>query len=147
MSSPNFSDMDVQSDLSSKNDRAYWVVSDRMKQKCDAMFSLHDVDEKGFVLGQNVRRTFVKSGISMQALARIWDLCDIDQKGKLSGEEFALAMWLIHKAKAGQEPPEKLTPCMIPPSIRSNETFEFDIDEIRKFFLLYAICMILTFNI
>ena len=40
------------------------------------------------------------------------------QQGKLSGEQFALSMWLIQQKLAGIDPPAKLTPEMVPPTMR-----------------------------
>merc|ERR1719264_871282 len=40
------------------------------------------------------------------------------QEGKLSPEQFALCMYLIHQKQAGKDPPAQLTPDMIPPSMR-----------------------------
>ena len=38
--------------------------------------------------------------------------------GKLDHEQFALAMWLVKQTLSGVEPPKKLTPDMVPPSVR-----------------------------
>ena len=40
------------------------------------------------------------------------------QTGKLTCEQFALAMWLIQQKLGGSDPPPKLTPEMIPPTMR-----------------------------
>lgn len=47
-------------------------------------------------------------------------LCDTKDCGKLSKEQFALAFYLINqKLTKGIDPPQALTPEMIPPSDRS----------------------------
>lgn len=49
------------------------------------------------------------------------ELCDIGDIGKLSREQFALALYLINlKLTKGLEPPQSLSPEMIPPSDRQN---------------------------
>ena len=46
-------------------------------------------------------------------------LCDINQHGKLDMEQFSLAMWLVECKLKGIDPPNTLTPEMIPPSNRT----------------------------
>lgn len=49
------------------------------------------------------------------------ELCDIGDIGKLTREQFALALHLINqKLTRGLEPPQSLSPEMIPPSDRQN---------------------------
>ena len=38
--------------------------------------------------------------------------------GKLNTEQFALAMWLVQQKIQGIEPPQTLSPEMVPPSLR-----------------------------
>ena len=40
------------------------------------------------------------------------------RSGKLDHEQFALAMWLVKQTLSGVEPPKKLAPEMVPPSVR-----------------------------
>lgn len=47
------------------------------------------------------------------------ELCDIGDIGKLSRDQFALALYLINqKLSKGVDPPQTLSPEMIPPSDR-----------------------------
>lgn len=47
------------------------------------------------------------------------ELCDIGDIGKLTREQFALALYLINqKLSKGIDPPQALSPEMIPPSDR-----------------------------
>ena len=49
------------------------------------------------------------------------ELCDIGDIGKLTREQFALALYLINqRLTKGLEPPQTLSPEMIPPSDRLN---------------------------
>lgn len=49
----------------------------------------------------------------------IRELCDIGDIGKLTREQFALALYLINqKLSKGIDPPQTLSPEMIPPSDR-----------------------------
>lgn len=49
------------------------------------------------------------------------ELCDIGDIGKLTREQFALALYLINlKLTKGLDPPQNLSPEMIPPSDRQN---------------------------
>uniref|UniRef100_A0A8C6VZJ7 Epidermal growth factor receptor pathway substrate 15 n=1 Tax=Nothobranchius furzeri TaxID=105023 RepID=A0A8C6VZJ7_NOTFU len=98
-----------------------WVVSPADKAKFDELFNKTDGDMDGLVSGAEVRDIFLKTGLPSATLARIWELCDIGDIGKLTREQFALALYLINlKLTKGLEPPQSLTPEMIPPSDRLN---------------------------
>uniref|UniRef100_A0A8C6Q200 Epidermal growth factor receptor pathway substrate 15 n=1 Tax=Nothobranchius furzeri TaxID=105023 RepID=A0A8C6Q200_NOTFU len=100
---------------------APWVVSPADKAKFDELFNKTDGDMDGLVSGAEVRDIFLKTGLPSATLARIWELCDIGDIGKLTREQFALALYLINlKLTKGLEPPQSLTPEMIPPSDRLN---------------------------
>ncbi|XP_019752144.1 epidermal growth factor receptor substrate 15 isoform X3 [Hippocampus comes] len=100
---------------------APWVVSPADKAKYDELFSKTDGDMDGLVSGAEVRDIFLKTGLPSATLARIWELCDIGDIGKLTREQFALALHLINqKLTRGLEPPQSLSPEMIPPSDRLN---------------------------
>lgn len=60
------------------------------------------------------------------------ELCDIGDIGKLTREQFALALHLINqKLSKGLDPPQSLSPEMIPPSDRLN------IKQVRHFASLF----------
>ncbi|XP_070687725.1 epidermal growth factor receptor substrate 15 isoform X2 [Pempheris klunzingeri] len=100
---------------------APWVVSPADKAKYDELFSKTDSDMDGLVSGPEVRDIFLKTGLPSATLARIWELCDIGDIGKLTREQFALALHLINqKLTKGLDPPQSLSPEMIPPSDRQN---------------------------
>ena len=101
-----------------------WVVSANDKLMFDQTFKKADLDMDGFVNGQEARDIFIQSGLPQNILAHIWSLADLDGSGKLNHEQFAIAMWLIKQALAGVEPPQMLTPEMIPPSMRRPVLFE-----------------------
>ena len=48
------------------------------------------------------------------------ELCDITNQGQLNSEEFALAMYLIDQKDMGVDPPQMLSPEMVPPSKRAS---------------------------
>ncbi|XP_044164430.1 actin cytoskeleton-regulatory complex protein pan1-like [Acropora millepora] len=60
------------------------------------------------------------SGLDEQILAHIWGLCDVTNQGQLNSEQFALAMYLIHQKVMGVDPPQTLSPEMVPPSMRTS---------------------------
>ncbi|XP_042272248.1 epidermal growth factor receptor substrate 15-like 1 isoform X1 [Thunnus maccoyii] len=98
-----------------------WVVSPADKTKYDELFNKTDGDMDGLVSGPEVRDIFLKTGLPSATLARIWELCDIGDIGKLTREQFALALHLINqKLTKGLDPPQNLSPEMIPPSDRQN---------------------------
>ncbi|XP_059725979.1 epidermal growth factor receptor substrate 15-like 1 isoform X4 [Haemorhous mexicanus] len=97
-----------------------WVVPVSEKVRYDEIFLKTDTDMDGFVSGQEVKDIFMHSGLSQNLLAHIWSLADTRQMGKLSKDQFALAMYLIQqKVSKGIDPPQVLTPDMIPPSDRN----------------------------
>ncbi|XP_006839819.1 PREDICTED: epidermal growth factor receptor substrate 15 [Chrysochloris asiatica] len=101
--------------------RKTWIVSPAEKAKYDDVFLKTDKDMDGFVSGLEVRELFLKTGLPSTLLARIWALCDTKGSGKLSKDQFALAFHLINqKLIKGIDPPQSLTPEMIPPSDRAS---------------------------
>ncbi|CAL8395609.1 unnamed protein product [Boreogadus saida] len=97
-----------------------WVVPVSERGRYDDIFLKTDADMDGFVSGLEVKEIFIHSGLHQNLLAHIWALADTRQIGKLSREQFALAMHLIQqKVGKGIDPPQSLTPDMIPPSERS----------------------------
>uniref|UniRef100_A0A8B9QXE8 Epidermal growth factor receptor pathway substrate 15 n=1 Tax=Anas platyrhynchos TaxID=8839 RepID=A0A8B9QXE8_ANAPL len=104
----------------SKRKPISWVVSPADKIKYDEIFVKTDKDMDGFVSGVEARELFLKTGLPSALLAHIWALCDTKDCGKLSKEQFALAFYLINqKLTKGIDPPQALTPEMIPPSDRN----------------------------
>uniref|UniRef100_A0A663M6W8 Epidermal growth factor receptor pathway substrate 15 n=1 Tax=Athene cunicularia TaxID=194338 RepID=A0A663M6W8_ATHCN len=105
--------------LAAKTTLMQWVVSPADKIKYDEIFVKTDKDMDGFVSGVEARELFLKTGLPSALLAHIWALCDTKDCGKLSKEQFALAFYLINqKLTKGIDPPQALTPEMIPPSDR-----------------------------
>ncbi|XP_075579922.1 epidermal growth factor receptor substrate 15-like 1 isoform X7 [Pelecanus crispus] len=97
-----------------------WVVPTSEKVRYDEIFLKTDTDMDGFVSGQEVKDIFMHSGLSQNLLAHIWALADTRQMGKLSKDQFALAMYLIQqKVSKGIDPPQVLSPDMIPPTERN----------------------------
>uniref|UniRef100_F7DP61 Epidermal growth factor receptor pathway substrate 15 like 1 n=1 Tax=Ornithorhynchus anatinus TaxID=9258 RepID=F7DP61_ORNAN len=97
-----------------------WVVPISDKVRYDEIFLKTDLDMDGYVSGQEVKEIFMHSGLSQSLLAHIWALADTRQMGKLSKDQFALAMYFIQqKVSKGIDPPQVLSPDMIPPAERS----------------------------
>ncbi|XP_045708963.1 epidermal growth factor receptor substrate 15-like 1 isoform X4 [Phyllostomus hastatus] len=96
-----------------------WVVPVADKMRFDEIFLKTDLDLDGYVSGQEVKEIFMHSGLNQNLLAHIWALADTRQTGKLSKDQFALAMYFIQqKVSKGIDPPQVLSPDMIPPSER-----------------------------
>ncbi|XP_076978098.1 epidermal growth factor receptor substrate 15-like 1 isoform X8 [Tamandua tetradactyla] len=96
-----------------------WVVPVTDKMRFDEIFLKTDSDADGYVSGQEVKDIFMHSGLSQSLLAHIWALADTRQMGKLSKDQFALAMYFIQqKVTQGTDPPQLLSPDMVPPSER-----------------------------
>ncbi|XP_019066210.1 epidermal growth factor receptor substrate 15-like 1 [Fukomys damarensis] len=96
-----------------------WVVPVADKMRFDEIFLKTDLDLDGYVSGQEVKEIFMHSGLTQSLLAHIWALADTRQMGKLSKDQFALAMHFIQqKVSKGIDPPQALSPDMVPPSER-----------------------------
>uniref|UniRef100_A0A8C2M5J9 Epidermal growth factor receptor pathway substrate 15-like 1 n=1 Tax=Cricetulus griseus TaxID=10029 RepID=A0A8C2M5J9_CRIGR len=94
-----------------------WVVPVADKIRFDEIFLKTDLDLDGYVSGQEVKEIFMHSGLTQNLL--VWALADTRQTGKLSKEQFALAMYFIQqKVSKGIDPPQVLSPDMVPPSER-----------------------------
>ncbi|XP_076847807.1 epidermal growth factor receptor substrate 15-like 1 isoform X2 [Brachyhypopomus gauderio] len=105
--------------LKSTQHSVNWVVPAADRGRYDDIFLKTDADLDGFVSGHEVKDIFMQSGLPQNMLAHIWALADTRQIGKLSREQFGLAMHLIQqKVGKGVDPPQALTPEMIPPSER-----------------------------
>ncbi|XP_035673612.1 epidermal growth factor receptor substrate 15-like 1 isoform X1 [Branchiostoma floridae] len=111
---------------------APWVVTPGDKMKYDNIFRQADLDKDGFVSGGEVKDVFMQSGVPQNVLAHIWTLCDEKQAGLLNTEQFALAMWLIQQQVKGIDPPQQLSPEMIPPSSRQAKSAGADVTTIAK---------------
>ncbi|KAM4888082.1 epidermal growth factor receptor substrate 15-like 1 isoform 2-T2 [Thomomys bottae] len=96
-----------------------WVVPVADKLRFDEVFLQTDLDLDGYVSGHEVKDIFMHSGLTQNLLAHIWALADTRQTGKLSKDQFALAMYFIQqKVSKGIDPPQVLSPDMVPPSER-----------------------------
>ncbi|XP_042526543.1 epidermal growth factor receptor substrate 15-like 1 isoform X1 [Dipodomys spectabilis] len=96
-----------------------WVVPVADKLRFDEVFLQTDLDLDGYVSGHEVKDIFMHSGLTQSLLAHIWALADTRQTGKLSKDQFALAMYFIQqKVSKGVDPPQVLSPDMVPPSER-----------------------------
>uniref|UniRef100_A0A8C4TJU1 Epidermal growth factor receptor pathway substrate 15 like 1 n=1 Tax=Erpetoichthys calabaricus TaxID=27687 RepID=A0A8C4TJU1_ERPCA len=110
-----------------------WVVPASDRGRYDDIFLKTDIDLDGFVSGHEVKEIFMHSGLPQNMLAHIWALADTRQMGKLTREQFALAMHLIQqKVSKGIDPPQTLTPDMIPPSERATPVSELQNDLDRE---------------
>ncbi|XP_066552115.1 epidermal growth factor receptor substrate 15-like 1 isoform X2 [Amia ocellicauda] len=106
--------------LKSAQPTVNWVVPVADRGRYDDIFLKTDADLDGFVSGHEVKDIFMHSGLPQNLLAHIWALADTRQMGKLTREQFGLAMYLIQqKVSKGIDPPQVLTPDMIPPSERA----------------------------
>ncbi|XP_034149606.1 epidermal growth factor receptor substrate 15-like 1 isoform X3 [Esox lucius] len=105
--------------LKSAQHSVNWVVPVADRGRFDDIFLKTDLDLDGFVSGMEVKDIFMHSGLPQNLLAHIWALADTRQMGKLTREQFSLAMHFIQqKVTKGTDPPQALTPEMIPPSER-----------------------------
>lgn len=100
-----------------KEQRA-WDVTAQEKAQFDAFFDKIDGLRTGYVQGGEAVEFFKNSRLPERDLAHIWDLADAQQLGRLTRDQFAVAMHLIHKRLAGEPLPPTLPPSLVPPSPR-----------------------------
>lgn len=69
--------------------------------------------------GAQAKKPLMECGVAVEDLRRIWEMSDFEKDGTLDSDEFALAMYLCQRLKAGEAlPTEGLPPKYIPPSKR-----------------------------
>jgi hypothetical protein len=95
-----------------------WIITEGMKQGYDDLFrSLNP--SNGCLSGGQARQPLMDCGVAVDDLRRIWEMSDFEKDGTLDADEFALAMYLCQRVKAGDQLPlEGLPPRYIPPSKR-----------------------------
>ena len=94
-------------------------ISAEEKSGYDAFFDGLDPSGQGLLEADKSVEFFSKSGLPVETLASIWDLADIRKLGKLTKDEFAIAMHLIHSCLNGIPVPNQLPESLIPPNLRS----------------------------
>jgi len=94
-----------------------WIVTEGMKQGYDELFNTLG-PKGGYITGQVASKPLLECGVAMVDLRQIWELSDFEKDGTLDADEFALAMYLCQRVKAGDPVPTQLEPRMIPPSKR-----------------------------
>ncbi|KAI8060124.1 hypothetical protein BC940DRAFT_312641 [Gongronella butleri] len=102
-----------------------WDVPASEKTQYDSYFDRIDTQRIGFVQGKDAVEFFKNSGLADADLAHIWDLADTAQRGRLSRDEFAVAMHLIHKRLRGETLPTVLPPSLMPPSHQASSPAAF----------------------
>mmetsp|Transcript_28189 Transcript_28189/g.73889 ORF Transcript_28189/g.73889 Transcript_28189/m.73889 type:complete len:483 (+) Transcript_28189:271-1719(+) len=95
-----------------------WIIKDSEFQKYNQFFAKADTEGTGKVSGGNIMKIFLTSKLPKETLAHVWNLVDIDDSGMINAEQFALAMHFIAMKVKGTDIPQKLTPIMVPPSLR-----------------------------
>lgn len=85
-----------------------WNITPQEKIQFDAFFDKIDTKRTGFVQGTDAVEFFTNSRLPEADLAQIWDLADSSQQGRLSRDQFAVAMHLIHKRLRGEPLPSTL---------------------------------------
>ncbi|KAF7728439.1 hypothetical protein EC973_006119 [Apophysomyces ossiformis] len=95
-----------------------WDVTAQEKAQYDVFFDKIDMRRVGFIQGREAVEFFKNSRLPDADLAQVWDLADTQQCGRLTRDEFAVAMHLIHKRLRGEPLPQTLSSTLIPPSPR-----------------------------
>ncbi|CAO3620236.1 unnamed protein product [Cunninghamella echinulata] len=103
---------------STENIQRTWDVTPTEKSQYDTFFDRIDSQRQGFIQGKEAVEFFKNSRLPDNDLAHIWDLADTSQSGRLSRDEFAVAMHLIHKRLRGETLPPSLPSTLVPPSPR-----------------------------
>ncbi|KAI9193369.1 uncharacterized protein BJ171DRAFT_528088 [Polychytrium aggregatum] len=101
-----------------RKDGVRWAIDASEKARFDAVFKQSDPTSSGYISGDRAYQIFIQSGLPKNILAQIWKLSDSHNHGKLNPDEFAVAMYLIHKKLAGYDLPTTLPPELVPPSTR-----------------------------
>lgn len=95
-------------DQPSNQQQQQWKITPQEKIQFDAFFDKIDTKITGYVQGTDAVEFFTNSRLPEADLAQIWDLADSSQQGRLSRDQFAVAMHLIHKRLRGEPLPNTL---------------------------------------
>lgn len=66
------------------------------------LFSQHDSEGSGIILGDSARPLFERSGLPAKTLGQIWQLADVDNRGFLDQIGFSKALRMIYHAQNGK---------------------------------------------
>lgn len=95
-----------------------WLISAEEKARYDESFNQLGPTSDDVLTGKKARKVLLKTGLPQEVLGKIWELADIDSDGNLDRDEFAIAMHLIRSCMNGKQPPDALSPDLMPPSKR-----------------------------
>mmetsp|Transcript_6870 Transcript_6870/g.21775 ORF Transcript_6870/g.21775 Transcript_6870/m.21775 type:complete len:687 (-) Transcript_6870:17-2077(-) len=94
-----------------------WAVTAEAAKRYDAIFQAAG-PQGGRLDAGPARDVLVRSGLPVEVLGKIWELSDMERRGSLDAEEFAVALYLVERAKHGVAVPDALPPNLVPPSRR-----------------------------
>lgn len=106
-----------QSSVVSSGPQAEWEELVSKPTRDEAFYQLEGSDS-GKVAGGVAYAYLMETGLNQDQLRRIWDISDIDDDGALDADEFAVCMYFVEKAKAGEPIPSTLPEDVMPPSKR-----------------------------
>lgn len=90
-----------------------WAVSAAQKQQMDAIFDSLDKAKSGNLSPDQVASYLMTSRLDQQDLASIWDLSDIQNTGIFNKLEFAIALFLVNRRRAGLSLPNVVPDSLI----------------------------------
>lgn len=90
-----------------------WVVLAAQKQQMDAIFDSLDKNRSGSLSPDQVASYLMTSRLEQQDLASIWDLSDIQNTGIFNKLEFAIALFLVNRRRAGLSLPNVVPESLI----------------------------------
>ncbi|KAH9478338.1 putative calcium-binding protein [Psilocybe cubensis] len=92
-----------------------WEILPLERRESDKQFIEVDVENKGYIDGDNAARFMLSFGLPPEDLTRIWTLSDLDRNNRLTKDGFAIALHLIRQRLAGNEMPATLPGSLTPP--------------------------------
>lgn len=98
--------------------RLQWEELLGCKPEYDVIFATLTVDSAGRASGASCMAPLQKqasTAVSQEMLRAIWDLADQSKAGALDTDQFAVAMHLCARAKAGEPIPAELPASLVPP--------------------------------
>jgi hypothetical protein len=100
-----------------------WDITAHEKAQYDTFFNKLDKNHQGEIGGKEVVDFFKNSKLPETDLAKIWDLADVELNGRLTANEFAVAMHLIHSRLTGGTLPSTLPHSLRPPPTHTMPNF------------------------
>lgn len=97
-----------------------WVVPMKIRKKAKDMYIELGLRSGIKMDGLTAMKAFQRFGLPDDVMRHIWQLVDFTDENAIDEDQFAVAIFLLKRAKGGAALPKEIPYDMIPPSHRDN---------------------------